>query len=423
MYSVARGNVYFVNLPDGSQPFPALIVRGPMHWDPKNTVTIIPSYSNYGGPKIIVENHDRNGWKSVHNYSFIPHLITTIPSECLTRYVGTLSDDEMRKIMTNLREIVMDDILTIVPTVDYRDSDLPWEDNDPTSESIYQDVRSESAPVAYKSITKTTRSNNTSKFDFGKIEETNPKVPKLDLVIHEDAKRESWMDPNIRYIDPNVSGFPPSAISQENLKHYALNFRIPDGYYYGKIRKRPLSILSKEELDSIRDGIVPEYVFGELKDLYDTFTPVDAMFFGKWMPSSVMQEIFDLSRSEIKVLKSLCVYMEKITDEELDERLKAQQEETVKQAEEQKPEESNKEESKYPVYTDRNEQKRTIDMIRPFIVSRNRLDDIPDRYAELFVRLPFYMIKGIYNGRNFSKEYKDAYKHYMEVLEQRDQSA
>ena len=421
MRTIARGDVYFVKGAPSEPAYPVLIIRAPMHWDPKRTVTVIPSYGSYTGPNIEIHNYDRYGYRSSHNYHFIPHLITTIPVDQLSRYIGRLSDDEMRHVVTNLTGILTSDPSRTGSTIPGPANiyEKPLEEDPPVQVPPVTNADTNRRPAANLNQTKVTIKDSRATVTSPSSYYLNlPENNKITIEVSDVPKRESWMNPAINYVDPNVSGFPDSIIPKEKLKIFANNFRIPDIYYNGKARKRPIEILTNEERDTIRDGIVSGYIFQEMVDIYNKLTPVDALFFMKWMPSSTIQELLDLSWSETKILKNICVALEKITVEEMENRLSKLHPKEQTESEDI-PEEQ--EQEKYPAYATKTDKKRAVDILRPYIARNGDLMSVPEKYAEEFIRTPFYLIKSMYNGKNFNASYQAAVEHYRNILESKSQ--
>ena len=407
MKSIKKGNVYFLTVPlafgEKDKVSPVVIVREPYAWDDYHSVTVIPAY-NTAEPKYSLPYGliNRDGYGTIHEYRFIPHLLTTVPVSHIGRFIGTMDRCEYEVLMDELRELInMDD-----PFDEY---EIPFQMSmykrlaDEAHPRIYPErkVKPESVPTQKPTLSQLDPIPNVEKPKpeqkiRGNADDNEPEPPlKVEMI----APYETWMLPGVSYVDPQKAGFPETKISEADLKVYAKTFKVPSDFYDGSKQKLNYRELPPGEFkDALGD--LTSLQRDTVLDLYDSCTVMDTRFFSIWMPVHVLCKVYKLRSQEAYAFKRLCNILEKYALESTGEDHTAVDERLAVDAVRELREEKRKTdpfEEKYRPITDRQKIMKMIDRMRPYLNDRKLLM-LPENLYEDFIRIPFYVFKGQYNG-------------------------
>lgn len=415
MKSIKKGNVHFLTVPltfgEKDKVSPVVIVREPYAWDDYRSVTVIPAYNTaeprYSLPYGLI---NRDGYGTVHEYRFIPHLVTTVPVSHIGRFIGTMDRCEFEVLMDEFRELInMDD-----PFSDY---EVPFQMSmykrlaDEAHPKIYSERKAKPEPVAtakpafkptFSMLDPVPGSKKTKpkpviheNVDDENVIDNEPEPPlKVEMI----APYETWMLPGVSYVDPQKAGFPETKISESDLKIYAKTFKVPSDFYDGTRKKLNYRELPPGEFKDALSELTSLQKDAVL-DLYDSCTAMDTRFFSIWMPVHVLCKVYKLRSQEAYAFKRLCNVLEKYALEKIGEDHTAVDEriavDAVREIREEKKADSFEE--KYRPITDRQQIMKMIDRMRPYLNDR-KLMMLPENLYEDFIRVPFYVLKGQYNG-------------------------
>lgn len=428
MDSICPGDVYFLKSPiKSSDPEtekklsylmgtvsarPVVVLRSPQWWDDFSMVLVIPALTK---AKIADTIHltDRHGYESASTFPFVPHMPYSVPVQRLGRYIGHLSQVELERIWNEFCFINS-------PFRSTETKQIP---------AMYSGVIGKKPPKAtgrspyYMPTVVMDEKVMTIETKVGKkmveesfeieIEDNSHAIPE-ELVdgsndfnevaagTAEAAEAEVSSDENVVV----TSGrFPPSIFKEEDLLVVANRFEIDENFWSSDgIKKRSVDAIRLDEMDIMRNGI-SDVRFNILMDIYDSFTPVDALLFCPFLPTYKLCGLLHLSVSDCTVLKKICTFLKDLDEEEYLARLSSQQEEPA--MEDPKEEEPINLSCNIKLY-DPKKAKAAISSMREYLCNA-KIEQLPERFYKDFIRIPQNMIKKAYVGKGFQVKYTTVY--------------
>ena len=388
------------------------IIRRPMWYDRSHTVTVVPLYPFAIGedehdPVITIECLDSYGYKC-KKYQFAPHMLTSIPIARLGQFIGILSDTEYLLLQTEVTRALTNFDEEVTPvSIYYKAShtEIPEAPDAPVKKK-YSNTKS---PTIYDVNPMVAHDKS-----YHKTKYVSSRASKNDCKVYIDDAMSANVGVDKHHLEntmnPADCGFPKSTFDIEDLNEYANGFRIPAGFYDGTIKFRSSKYLTNEEINRIREN-TPKYVFATIMDRYETMTVADTAFFGKYMLSSSLAKILNIDIKEVHAFKALCTYIYRFTDEEWDKRVqnfeKADQDDV--------PFVMN--EDKHTETFDKKQAKAIVKKLSPYL---NQSMNIPESMASDFLRLPAYIVKSHYQGKNFPAAYRMATERCKKIVESKE---
>lgn len=390
---------------------PAVVVRAPYHWDTYSTVTVLPSLSR-GNPSIDCSSQDKYGFTNTTEYKFCPHTPHSVPVGRLGRYIGRLSEQELRDLLYAF-EWIHD------PFMQENESEYPIPDCYKAAFSMKVPTVEKETPVPITTITV----DDNMILRAEQLHETVLTTP-LDIDIEHSISPEAapLIDELPEYHhDASKTEFPKSIFSIEDLRKYAHGFEIADCYYDGsptmRIKRDP-AVLTEEELYNIRGSSRSSYDWNLVMETYDKMSVFDAFMLGPRLPSTILKKLLQFHSREVYMLKKLCTTLKLMSNDEYNRRLKKLEEEK---------ENANKKQEKESVYHLPQDNsinkspeaiKRYVTELRPYL-SDAKIMSIPKEFQEKFTVVPAYMIKQAYHGKKFKYYYMKALQKYEAAVKEK----
>lgn len=426
MKSIAQGDIFLTKSPIQSEDAstsrkllssllligarPVLIIRPPMDWDTFSTVTVIPAYTNTE-PCIRVDQEDNYG-AVTSSYSFIPHIIQTIPVAFLSRHVGHLTDAELKNVTKSIH--------WLTGTDSYRSKE-----NHPTPKQFSSAALSKINRSRCSYATVVIDSEHRISFSdddtvpyaprtfkvHPTIPPTGPTVPVQEsvsvLLTKEEPKKEEPSSPLGAVVSKNIvrhnTQFPKSMFAQADLCEVADRFEIAQEFYIDKDDnlKRSIDLLTHNELMMILEGLNPSSKDCVL-NTYEKMHSVDALVFGPHLPTAILARLCFLNHPETIALKKICSKLKDLSDEEILAR--SLERVSLPDLPAEEPSCMQHPEDPYAPYTDQNEIRAAVSRLRPYL-SETGFHQLPRKLQIDFIRVPEHYLRRAYSGKNFAKNY------------------
>ena len=459
---------------------PAVVIRAPSFWDRFNTVTVIPALSK-GKPAITYRLKDRYGNYTSAVYPFVPHNPHTIPVARLGKFIGTLDDDELSKLIYAFKwihdpyaqahpeeypvpECYLDVMKLDVPeswrhnrdaranvdltidknTLKIHSRNYPKLDGFPLGNAITGDVPDEVIDDAdYVQTTNALPDEIEDEPEedgavYGFIRDEEPKTEEasepeddestLPFTMTEPAPKEeehyglvSDDDtedvPDTSMNVPVEKDFPPSSFPVDMLREVAGRFDFSAAYYNNDLPTRDPRHLTEDEIRSIR-GPSTNSELDEICDYYRALTPMDAYVLGPRLPTDALQRITGFNRQKTAILKRLCNVMRDIPDEDYASRVAAYE---LVQAQLAAEKAAKKEQAKEEKANLKAQQAEDLAIVRKYLSADDVLEMSTEAEARAFLRLPMGVVKRAWNGINFKEHYSEAKSFYKKGLKLYDE--
>lgn len=407
---------------------PVVVIKAPQFWDDYSTVTVLPALTD---AKNAITFHmiDRYGLISESDYPVTPHTPHSIPVSRLSRYIGTLDDEELEELLYAFKWIHDENMQRTEP--------VP---------KCYQKVMGEGVIIPKARNRKRSKPTPTIYVDsqnvlhikdaFGTSMDINTPIEDVpadvntaenDFIYEDDTNgstEEAVTQPNSKIIT-GVNKFPKSIFSETDLLEVANRFDIDPDFYESSdspIVKKDIKCITENEMQIIMQNVGPIHQ-QVIIDLYNAMYPVDALLFGPHLPTPVLKRLTALSYDDTAALKRLCSFLRDIPEESYKMRL--EREEKEEHVTNPEPDEFT---HQYPAEDWRrrfNEATRMIPNtknaakmaapLKPYLNSRD-LPKLPEKFYELFLRMPRHIVQKSFVGKGFQTVYTTEYARIKSII-------